>query len=96
MFVVPIKLPFTCTVSYQHIKRCSQDAKSMDIHLVEIQEAEECPNFLQSCGLLSVLYALDFDWVHSNEVLVDDHTEVFHFGDFKLAFFGVSSKGRCL
>ena len=36
MFIIPIKLPFTHVVSYKHIERCGQDAKSVDIHLIEI------------------------------------------------------------
>jgi hypothetical protein len=75
-------------VSYKHIERCGQDAKSVNIHLTEIQKAKEWPNFLQGCGSFSVLHALDFDWVHGDGVLVDDHTKVFHFSDFKLALLG--------
>jgi hypothetical protein len=75
-------------MSNEHIKRCSQDAKSMDIHPIEIQEAKECLNFFQDHGSFSVLYTLNFDWVHGNEILADNESEVFHLCCFKLAFLG--------
>jgi hypothetical protein len=47
MFVISIKPPSLRAVSVKCIERCGQHAKSMDIHVIKIQEAEECPNFLQ-------------------------------------------------
>ena len=45
-FVIPVKLPPFHAVSDERIKRCSQHAKSTDVHAIEIQEAKECLNFL--------------------------------------------------
>ena len=65
------------TMSYQHVKRCGQNTKSTDIHLVEIQEAEKCLNFLQGYGSFPVLDTLNFDWVHGDGILMDDDSKVF-------------------
>ena len=86
VFVVPIKLPSFCTMSDKCVKRCGQHAKSTDVHAIEVQEAEKCLNFLQGRGSFLVLYALDFNQVHSDGVFLDNDTKVFHFGLFELAF----------
>ena len=88
VFVIPIKLPSLHAVSNKCIERCSQDAKSSDIHLIKVQEAEECPNFFQCRGSLPVHHTLDLDWVHSDGVFADNHAKVLHFGGFELAFLG--------
>jgi hypothetical protein len=36
MFVIPIKLPSLRTMSYKRVERCGQDAKSTDIHPIEV------------------------------------------------------------
>ena len=46
-FIVPIKLPSFRAEGNEHVKRCGQHAKVANIHAIEIQEAEESPNFLQ-------------------------------------------------
>ena len=87
-FVVPIKLPSSRAVSDECIERCGQHAEISNVHAIKIQEAEECPNFLQGRGSFPILYALDFDRVHSDGVLTDDDAEVLHFGLFELALLG--------
>jgi hypothetical protein len=88
MFIVPIKLPSPCAVGYQRIERCGQDAKPVDIHPVKVEEAEECPNFLQRRGSLPISHTLDFHWVHGNRVFTDDHAKVFHLVDLEDTFLG--------
>jgi hypothetical protein len=66
-------------MSDECIERCGQHAKSSNVHAIEIEEAEECPNFLQGRGLLPVLYALNFDRVHGNGVFSDDNSKILHF-----------------
>ena len=87
-FVVSVKLPPSRAVSDERIKRCGQHAKSTNVHAIKIQEAEECPNFLQGRGSFPVLHALDLDWIHGNGVFADNDAEVLHFGLFELAFLG--------
>ena len=84
--VVPIKLPSFRTVSDECVKRCGQHAKVTNVHAIKIQEAEECPNFLQGRGSFPILHALDFDWVHGDGVCADDNTKILHFGLLELAF----------
>ena len=88
MFIVPIKLPSFHAMSDKHVERCGQHAKSMNIHAIEVQEAEECSNFLQGRGSFPVLHTLDFDGVHGDGVLADNDAEILHFSLFKLAFLG--------
>jgi hypothetical protein len=88
VFIVPVKLPSPCAVGDEHVERCGQDAKPTDVHPIEIEEAEECSNFLQCHGSLPVSYALDFHGVHGNQVLADDYAEVFHLVDLKDTFLG--------
>ena len=85
-FVVPVKLPSSRTVSDERVKRCGQHAEITDVHAIEIQEAKECPYFLQGRGSFPILHALDFDRVHGNCVFTDDNTKVFDFALFELAF----------
>jgi hypothetical protein len=73
-------------MSDECIERSGQHAKSSNVHAIEIEEAEECLNFLQGRGSLPVLYALNFDQVHGNGVFSDDNSKILHFGLFKLAF----------
>ena len=73
-------------MSDERVEGSGKHAKSADVHVVKIQEAEECPNFLQGRGSFPILHALDFDWIHSNGVFANDNTEILHFGLFKLAF----------
>ena len=88
MFIVPIKLPSFHAVGHQCVERCGQHAESADIHAIEIQEAEECSNFLQSRRAFPVLHTLDFDQVHSDRVFLDNNTKVFDFSLFELALLG--------
>ena len=73
-------------MSNECVERCGQHAEVMNVHVIEIEEAEECSNFLQSGGAFSVLHTLDFDRVHSNGVFLDDNAEILHFGLLELAF----------
>ena len=75
-------------MSDERIERCGQHAKIPDVHAIEIQEAEECSNFLQGRGSFPILHALDFDRVHGYGVLADNNAEVLHFGLFELTFLG--------
>ena len=92
VFVIPIKLPSFRAVSYQRIERCSQHAKSTDIHAIEVQEAEESSNFLQGRGSFPVLHPLDFDQVYCDRIFTNNNAEILHFSLFKLAFLGFEVK----
>jgi hypothetical protein len=92
MIVVPIKLPPPRAMGNERIERCGQDAEPSDIHPVKVEEAEECLNFLQCCGSLPILHALDFYGVHGDRVFANDHAEVFHLTDLKDAFLGLQIK----
>ena len=84
--IVPVKLPSLGAMSNKCIERCGQHAKIVNIHAIEIQEAEECSNFLQSRESFPVLHTSDFDWVHGNGIFSDNNTEIFHFGLLELTF----------
>ena len=91
-FLVPVKLPSLGAVSDECVERCGQHAEIANIHAIEIQEADECSNFLQSRRSFPVLHTLDFDRVHGDGVFPDNNTEILYFSLLKLALLGFQVK----
>ena len=93
MFIFPMKMATFHAVSHKSVKRGGEHAEIMNVHVVKVEETEECTQFAERCQSFSILNAIDFDWVHRNAIFTYDHTKIFDFCGFELTFLWFEIKG---
>ena len=86
VFVFPIKFASFGTKRDERVKGGGQSAEVANVHAIEVEKAQECPQFAKGCGSFPIFDAIDFDRVHGDAVFTDNDAEVLHFCNFELAF----------